>query len=187
MTPGFEGLNANAFAAMPTGGLQAEMLRRMQGVQGNRALARIIQREPPTPSAIAGQPAAVPAELQTFRDKGPMPAAVAGTTVLPPGGFGGFQARYDPVGMDLTITMNIGITFVHGMKLVGNRAVPGDVSLTAASQAINRLPAAQRAAEVAKWTWNGDEETWMTGYKANVAGAWGSAGPGLEFQSSHAG
>lgn len=116
-----------------------------------------------------------------------MPAAEAGTTVNPPGGYGGFQARYDPVSMDFTITVNVGITFVHGMTLAGGRAVAGDTSLANAARQINRLPAAQRAAEVAKWTWNGDEEAWMTGYKANVAGAWGSAGTGLQFQSSHAG
>ena len=188
--PSVEAMTAGVFEAMPPGALRMDLLMRMQGLQGNRAVARIVQRDPPTPTVIAGEAPPVPADLQTFRDKGAMPAAVAGTTVVPPGGVGGFQARYDPVGMDLNITMNIGITFVHGITLAGGRAVPGDATdpaLVVASQAVNRLPAARRAAEVAKWTWSGDEETWMTGYKANVSGAWNSAGTGLQFQSSHAG
>lgn len=180
-------MTARVFGSMPPGALQVDLLRRMQQLQGNQAVGRIIQRDPPTPTVIGGEAPPVPAELQTFRDKGAMPAAAAGTTVLPPGGFGGFQARYDPVSMDFNITMNVGITFVHGMTLVGGRAVAGDASLTEAARLINRLPAARRAAEVAKWTWNGDQETWMTGYKANVTGAWSSAGTGLQFQSSHAG
>jgi outer membrane protein OmpA-like peptidoglycan-associated protein len=115
-----------------------------------------------------------------------MPAATVGQLVQPTPG-GGFHARYDPVGMNLTVTMNVGMTFVDGMSLSGNRAVAGHASLNAAATQINALPRSERAAAVARWKWAGDEETWMTGYKANVAGAWNSAGSGLQFQSSHPG
>jgi len=91
------------------------------------------------------------------------------------------------VAMTLTVTMNVGMTFVDGMSSSGNRAVAGHASLNAAANRINALPRSERAAEVAKWKWAGDQETWMTGYKANVAGAWNSAGSGLQFQSSHPG
>jgi outer membrane protein OmpA-like peptidoglycan-associated protein len=83
--------------------------------------------------------------------------------------------------------MNVGITFVDGMSLKGGRAVSGDPSLNGAANAINRLPRAKREAEIAKWKWSGDEETWMAGYRGNVTGAWSSAGTGLNFQSSKTG
>lgn len=185
---GAEGLAASFFEASP-GALQQALLERMQKVQGNRVVARIVQRQPLTPAPAAGTAPPVPADLQTFRDRGAMPAAAAGTTVTPAGGFGGFQARYDPVGMVLTITMNVGITFVDGMSLSGGRAVGGDPggSLNNAAAQVNALPRAARAAEVAKWQWGGDRETWMAGYRGNVTGAWATAGTGLQFQSSHAG
>jgi outer membrane protein OmpA-like peptidoglycan-associated protein len=168
--------------------IHANAMDRMPKELGSRAGPGImIQRDPPTPTNIAGPaPAAVPADLQTFRDRGPMPAATVGQLVQPTPG-GGFQARYDPVGMNLTVTMNVGMTFVDGMTLTGNRAVAGHASLNAAANQINALPRSERAAAAAKWKWAGDQETWMTGYKANVAGAWNSAGSGLQFQSSHPG
>jgi outer membrane protein OmpA-like peptidoglycan-associated protein len=168
--------------------LHANAMQRMQGTPGNRAGVGItVQRDPPTPTNIAGPaPAPVPADLQAFRDRGPMPAAAVGQLIQPTPG-GGFQARYDPVAMNLTVTMNVGMTFVDGMSMSGNRAVAGHASLNAAATQINALPRAERAAAVARWQWAGDQETWMTGYKANVTGAWNSAGSGLQFQSSHPG
>lgn len=178
---------AGVFQAIPPGALRMAFLQDLQRVQGNRAVARVIQRDPPTPTVIAGTAPPVPADLQAFRGRGPMPAAATGTTVTPPGGWGAFQARYDPVSMALTITMNVGITFVDGISLSSGRAVAGDPSLNNAANQINRLPRSAREAEVAKWKWSGDQETWMAGYRSNVTGAWNSAGTGLEFQSSHAG
>ena len=168
--------------------IHANVMDRMQKEPGNRAVAPItIQRDPPTPTNIAGPaPAAVPADLQAFRDRGPMPAAAVGQLIQPTPG-GGFQARYDPVGMNLTVTMNVGMTFVDGMSMSGDRAVAGHASLNAAANQINAMPRSERAAAVAKWKWAGDQETWMTGYRANVTGAWNSAGSGLQFQSSHPG
>lgn len=189
LLPGMSAMHANA-------------LDRMQNVFGNRAVARMmIQRDGPlapvgaTPGVVPAAGAAagavaeaamVPADLQAFRDRGPMPAAAVGQLIQPTPG-GGFQARYDPVGMNMTVTMNVGMTFVDGMSMSGNRAVAGHASLNAAANQINALPRSARAAEVAKWKWAGDQEAWMTGYKANVTGAWNSAGSGLQFQSSHAG
>ena len=88
LLPGMSAVHANA-------------IERMQKVQGNGAVARmVIQRDPPTPTNIAGPaPAAVPADLQAFRDRGPMPAAAQGQLIQPVP-VGCFQARYDPVGMN---------------------------------------------------------------------------------------
>ncbi len=193
-----EFMAAQLLSRMPAGSIQRDMLRSMQGIQGNRAVAALVQREDPpgtataTPTATPGAAAptaapAVPADLQAFRDRGKMPADEAGTTVRPPGGYGAFQARYDPVAMALHITLNVGVTFVNGMTMSGGLAVAGDTSLNAAALRINALPAAERQAEIDKWTWNGDEEAWMTGYKANVTAAWNSVGTGLAFQSSKPG
>ena len=175
LLPGMSAVHANAIERMPK-------------VQGNAAVARmVIQRDPPTPTNIAGPaPAAVPADLQAFRDRGPMPAAAQGQLIQPVPG-GGFQARYDPVGMNLTVTMNVGMTFVDGMSMNGDLAVAGHASLNDAANQINALPRSERAAAVERWKWAGDQETWMTGYRANVTGAWNSAGSGLQFQSSHPG
>ena len=181
--PPLDAILAPAMAAV-----HANAMDRTQASLGDPAAAGVmIQREPPTPTNIAGPaPAPVPADLQAFRDRGPMPAAAVGQLVQPAPG-GGFQARYDPVGMNLTVTMNVGMTFVDGMTLTGSRAVAGHASLNAAANQINALPRSERAAAVAKWKWAGDQETWMTGYRANVASAWNSAGSGLQFQSSHPG
>ena len=94
--PSVEAMTAGVFEAMPPGALRMDLLMRMQGLQGNRAVARIVQRDPPTPTVIAGEAPPVPADLQTFRDKGAMPGAAAGATVLPPVASEGFRLATTP-------------------------------------------------------------------------------------------
>lgn len=185
---------------LQSGALEEAILGRLQQSAGNQAVTRIVQRDGPTsPAPAAGvtpanapapAPAdtpAIPEDLRQFRAAGPYPASAAGTTVLPSTGRGGFQARYDASAMVLTITMNVAINFIDGMTDSGGTAVAADPSLNAAAIAINRLPSEQRTAAINPWKWSSDQETWMSGFRDSVQGAWGSAGHGLQFQSSHAG
>ncbi len=57
----------------------------------------------------------------TFAPRGPVPADAKGTTIVPSTGMGGFNARYDPASMVLTITLNLAMTFLDGMKITGHR------------------------------------------------------------------
>ncbi len=153
-----------------------------------------------TPPTTA-PPGAIPADLQAFRDHGPYPAAANGQTIVPTTGMGGFNAHYDPVGMGLTITVNVAMTFVDGMSVSGSTVTAADSSLAGAATALNtalaRIPAGpKRDAALAKvrsdWMWTGGGAdpritTWMAGYRSSVQGAWSSAGTGIAFQSSHAG
>ncbi len=185
---------------LQSGALEQAMLERLQQAAGNRAVAQIVQRDGPTspapaagvtpapaPAPVPGTAPAVPEDLRRFREAGPYPASAAGTTVLPSTGRGGFQARYDATAMVLTITMNVSINFIDGMSVSGGRAVAADPSLNAAANALNRLPSARRTAAINAWKWSGDQETWMGGFRSSVQDAWGTAGHGLQFQSSHAG
>jgi|GEM_PF-1466727 len=178
-----------------------------------------VQRDPPTtapapvPTAAGPAPApgvaapttaapgAIPADLQTFRDHGPYPASASGQTIVPTTGMGGFNAHYDPVGMGLTITVNVAMTFVDGMAISGTTVTAADTSLAGTATAINtaiaRIPAGpKRDAALAKvrtdWQWTGGGAdpritTFMSGYRSNVQSAWSSAGTGIAFQSSHPG
>ncbi len=191
---------------LETGALQAGVLERLQQTAGNRAVVGVVQREGPdagvpadagVAAPVAGVPEpttadaaatpAIPDDLRAFREAGPYPAAAEGTTILPSTGFGGFQARYDPVGMTLTITVNVRVNFIDGITLNGNRAVAGEASLNGAANRINRLPRARRAEAVAPWQWAGTQEAWMTEFRDTASAAWGTAGHGLQFQSSHEG
>ena len=120
---------------------------------------------------------------------------------MPTTGLGGFNAHYDPVGMGLTITVNVAMTFVDGMAVSGSTVTAADTSLAGAATAINaaiaRIPAGpKRDAALAKvradWQWTGGGAdpritTWMAGYRSSVQSAWSSAGTGISFQSSHPG
>ncbi len=194
------GLGQALAGMIDSGALQQEVVERLQQTAGNQAVAQIVQRQGPDAGvpADAGVPVAgvgpapastpaVPEDLRRFREAGPYPASAAGTTILPSTGRGGFQARYDPTAMALTITMNVGINFIDGMSVSGNRAVAADPSLNAAANALNRIPRSRRAAAIGAWQWGGEQETWMTGFRSSVQDAWGTAGHGLQFQSSHPG
>ena len=202
---GGDGLEHALAGMIDSGALQQEVVEHLQQTAGNRAVVGVIQREDPdagvpadagvpvagvpTPEAATapGATPAVPEDLRRFREAGPYPASAEGTTILPSTGRGGFQARYDPVGMALTITLNVRVNFLDGMSLTGDRAVAAHRSLNGAANTINRLPAAERTAAVAAWQWSGGQEAWMSEFRNTAQGAWGTAGHGLQFQSSHAG
>ena len=112
---------------------------------------------------------------------------------------GGFNARYDPDSMTLSIKVNIGFNFVDGMAIAGNTVTANENSMDNMADRINAhvatLPAADKAAFMARvqnayqWTGAADPRitTWMADYKSNVEGAWGSAGTGISFQGSRDG
>jgi hypothetical protein len=70
---------AGVFQALPPGAPQVAFLRELQQVQGNRAVARLIQRAAPAHIVSARAAPPVLADLQAFRDRGPRSAGAPGT------------------------------------------------------------------------------------------------------------
>lgn len=195
---------------MTVGALRRATLQQLQDQHGNafvqRLLATDIQRQngdSVDAGPVAGVPTdatadatVIPADLQEFRDHGLFPADPQGQTVVPSTGMGGFNASYDPVGMRLTITVNVGMTFVDGMQVSGSTVTANDPSLAGAANGINnalsRLSGAELAAALAQvqqdWQWAGATDprivTFMANYKSTVQSAWSSSGTGIVFQSS---
>ncbi|MCJ7626635.1 MAG: OmpA family protein [Anaerolineaceae bacterium] len=186
-----------------------EDMQSMQRLLGNRASSQVIQKWPWDDDEDEAEDESVTAETdeertqrekQEFRDDGPYPAAATGTTVTPRTGVaGGFNARYDPASMALTILVNIGFNFVDGMTIAGNTVTAAEASMRSEATRINGvlagLSAPQRAAAMAtiqeQWQWTGAADpriaTWMQNYRTSVQNAWGSAGSGIVFQSSQDG
>jgi outer membrane protein OmpA-like peptidoglycan-associated protein len=175
----------------------------LQQTLGNRTVQRLLQRAPGDAGAPAGAPpdkdAGLPEDLRTFRAKGPAPADEAGQTIVPSTGMGGFNARYDPASMVLTIKLNIGMNFLDGMKIDGDRVTATEDSMKPSAIQINRMLSRLRGEKHTKaleqvkeqWTWTGKTDPrivdWMASYRGNVSGAWGSAGSGILFQGSRKG
>jgi outer membrane protein OmpA-like peptidoglycan-associated protein len=180
----------------------------LQRTLGNHLARKAVQRETGTPSPAPAPgvtppstaptpPSTLPQDLRDFRARGAMPAAATGTLVTISGG--GFSARYDPVGMTLTIPLNLGMNFINGMRITGERVAATENSMNPSAVAINamlaRLNPEQRARALDRvregWMWTGASDpritTWMSTYRSNVTGAWGSTGSGIVFQSSRAG
>ncbi|MCJ7626633.1 MAG: OmpA family protein [Anaerolineaceae bacterium] len=184
---------------------RSEDMQSMQRLLGNRASNQVIQRwnfpweddEEEESEAEETDEERAQREMQEFREAGPYPAGAAGETVRPRTGIaGGFNARYDPDSMTLTIMVNIGFNFVDGMTIAGNTVTAAEASMRGEATRINGvlagLGAAQRTAAMNtirdQWQWTGAADpriaTWMNDYKTNVQTAWGSAGSGIVFQSS---
>jgi outer membrane protein OmpA-like peptidoglycan-associated protein len=141
----------------------------------------------------------MPEDLKTFRKGGPYPASAEGQTITPSTGMGGFNARYDPIAMTLTITLNLGMTFINGMKINGETVTAGESSMDDVAVRINNTLSTLSGEEKAKalqrvrenWQWTGADDPritdWMAAYRANVTGAWSSTGSGIVFQGSKTG
>lgn len=131
------------------------------------------------------------AALQEFLNRGMMPSDV-GKEIIGPGGLGGFNAKFDPESRALIVTVNIGITFAHGLAVdptTGN--VTADTTSLQAGRDASEIGALQNAAagimadtgldkqgridEVNNnWRWGNDEkQTWMDDYRNTVQNAWG--------------
>jgi outer membrane protein OmpA-like peptidoglycan-associated protein len=141
----------------------------------------------------------LPDDLLAFRKGGPYPAAAEGQTIVPSTGMGGFNARYDPIAMTLTITLNLGMTFINGMNINGETVTAAESSMDASAVRINKILAGlsgdaktQALTKVREnWQWAGAADPrivdWMAAYRGSVTGAWSSAGSGIVFQGSRAG
>jgi outer membrane protein OmpA-like peptidoglycan-associated protein len=186
---------------------RAQNLLVLQQAVGNRSVQRILQRQPApapaagvTPAVAPPTPdASLPEDLRNFRTKGPAPADAKGTTINTSVGGGSFNARYDPASMALTITINIGMNFLDGMKITGNRVTATQNSMDDSAVGLNRMLSRLRGEKRTKalekvkeqWTWTGAGDpritAWMGSYRSNVMGAWSSAGTGIIFQGSRPG
>lgn len=159
----------------------ADQLRLLQSNLGNGAVLRQIQRdegpvagvEPPDATAA---PDAIPADLQSFRDHGPFPGTADGQLIVPDTGLGGFNATYDPTTMELTINVNMLMTFLDGISISGGVFLANNPGLQDLVDALNATTGQRRVrAEAAVrdgWQWHGDEDGWMAQYQQQVAAAW---------------
>jgi hypothetical protein len=95
--------------------------------------------------------------------------------------YGGFDVEYDPAQQELLIKLRGAAEFVPGMVLKHNKAVAMEPSpaTRAARDAINALPEADRATQVAKWHWSkdggpdaDDESEFLTKFKSIVEDQW---------------
>jgi hypothetical protein len=96
--------------------------------------------------------------------------------------YGGFDVEYDPAKGELDVKLKGAVVFLAGMRLnaAGRaEAVEPSAQTAAAAAAINALPAPDRPAEVAKWTWSSaggpdstDETDLLTGFKSSIESAW---------------
>jgi outer membrane protein OmpA-like peptidoglycan-associated protein len=201
-----QGIAGERFQLSMNPEMRAQNLLALQQTVGNQRVQRAIQRQNTPapapgvtpPSGLPATPAAsLPEDLRAFRARGAMPAAAAGTPITIAGG--GFNARYDPTGMALTITLNLGMNFIDGMRITGNRVTATQASMNDSAVQINemlsRLSGERRTRALERvregWLWTGAADpritAWMATYRANVMGAWGSAGSGIVFQGSRAG
>jgi outer membrane protein OmpA-like peptidoglycan-associated protein len=198
------GLSGGGVQLSTDPGTRAKNMLAIQHALGNRTVQRLVQRQGPTDAgAPGGAPpdpdASLPEDLRTFRTRGPVPADAAGSTIVPSTGMGGFNARYDPKSMMLTITLNIGMNFLDGMKITGNHVTATQNTMDSSAVGINRMLSRLRGEKRAKaldqvreqWTWTGSGDprinAWMGTYRGNVMGAWSSAGTGIVFQGSRPG
>jgi outer membrane protein OmpA-like peptidoglycan-associated protein len=199
--PGFAG---NGIQISMDAETRSHTLLAMQQALGNQSVQRIVQRQVvPPASATATTPAAsvptLPEDLRAFRTRGATPADLAGTPIVPSTGMGGFNARYDPATMVLTIKLNIGMNFLDGMTINGDEVAAVEASMDRSAIRINemlgRLSGERRTLALAQireqWMWSGPNDsritTWMADYRANVMGAWSSARSGIIFQGSRTG
>lgn len=174
-----------------------DQLRLLQGNLGNSSVLRQIQRDPPDTATAdpSVSTAAIPADLQAFRDHGPFPGTAEGQLIVPDTGLGGFNASYDPATMELTITVNMLMTFLDGISISGGVFLANNPGLQDLVDALNATTGERRVrAEAAVrdgWQWHGDEDAWMAQYQQQVAAAWSGrhvfqgSRPGWEEQLAH--
>ena len=203
-----QGLAGEAVQLSTDPGTRAKNLLAIQRALGNRTVQRLVQRQTsPAPAAgvtpARGAPpapdAGMPQDLRDFRARGPVPADANGITIVPTTSMGGFNARYDPASMLLTITLNIGMNFKDGMRIDGDQVTSTEASLDNSAIQINALLSKLRGEDRAKtmakvreqWTWTGTGDpritAWMATYRSNVMTAWSSGKTGIVFQGSRAG
>jgi hypothetical protein len=87
-------------------------------------------------------------------------------------GIGGFNVSYSPASHAMNVLLRGAVNFVNGMELVDGSAVATQPKAGDAANAINAMPAAQRAAAVADWQWTDGKDTFMEKFESVVMGVW---------------
>ena len=164
----------------------------LQRTAGNAAVSRMLMRQPavapPAPAGGVYNPLqegydAARKDRDAFVALGKKgPQAYNPSTSNKANYYGGFDVEYDPAKGELLVTLKGAVLFAAGMTLTAAgraQAVEPSAQTAAAAAAINRLPKAARAAEVAKWTWSSaggpdanDEQEFLDGFKSSVEAAW---------------
>jgi len=186
-----QSLGGDAFKVSMDGEARTRNLMGIQRALGNRYIQRMmLQRDAPDTT---------PEDLKKFRKGGPYPSDPIGMPITPSTGMGGFNARYDPVSMDLTVTLNLAMSFLNGMNISGNTVTANEASMDRHAKQINKTLAALHGEKKTKaldkvradWQWTGPADpaitSWMAAYRSSVTGAWSSAGTGLMFKSTRLG
>ncbi len=163
----------------------------LQRTAGNAAVSGLLARFPGVtlPPGLKPKPVSAPvdygqarADRDTFVAAGKKgPITYNPSTRNPDNYYGGFDVTYDPFAQTLQVTVKGAIAFLPGMALKAGLAEAKEPSPAArtARDAINALPAAKRAAEVAKWRWSkdggpeaDDEKTFLATFKSLVTSTW---------------
>ncbi|HZB77697.1 MAG TPA: hypothetical protein VE526_15810 [Solirubrobacteraceae bacterium] len=163
----------------------AELLT-MQQTLGNAAVSRMVARAPvtapPGPTSTSSEYDKARAARDAFvlaGKKGPVTYNPSARN--PANYYGGFDVAYDPAAQTLQIIVKGAIKFLPGMALKSGLAEAKEASpeAAAAADAINALPAADRAAEVTKWQWSkdggpdkDDETAFLDAFKSIVVSTW---------------
>jgi hypothetical protein len=196
-TPERAELGAAAAMVDGRGPVSRAALMTLQQAAGNAAVSRLLSRQPavapPAPSGGTYNPLqadydAARKERDEFVARGKKgPQAYNPSTSNKANYYGGFDVEYDPGSGVLLVTLKGAVLFVAGMTLDASgraQAIEPSAQTAAAAAAINRLPKAKRAAEVAKWTWSSaggpdgnDEQEFLDGFKSSVEGAWSQKHP----------
>ena len=163
----------------------------LQQTAGNAAVSGMLARWPniTLPPGLKPKPLSAPVDYgQARADRDAfVQAGKKGPTTYNPSTrnadnyYGGFDVTYDPAAQTLQVTVKGAIAFLPGMVLKAGLAEAKEPSpqAAAAADAINALPAASRAAEVAKWRWSkdggpeaDDEKAFTAAFKSNVTSTW---------------
>ena len=165
----------------------------LQRSAGNAAVAGLLARQPSgtlsPPGTATPKPISAPvdysqarADRDAFVQAGPKgPTTYDPATRNPDNYYGGFDVTYDPAGQKLKVTVKGAVAFLPGMAMKAGLAEAKEQSPQAATaaDAINALPPAGRAAEVAKWQWSkdggpdaDDEKNFLTQFKSVITTTW---------------
>jgi hypothetical protein len=191
--PKRRGVEPGATVAAPVeappapGPLSALTVAGLQRSAGNAAVTRLLQRQPAAPAGVYNPYQQGYDDARAQRDafvaagkKGPQ--TYNPSTRNADNYYGGFDVEYDPGKAELLVTLKGAVLFLAGIVLDGTgraQAVETSAQTAAAAATINKMPAADRGAAVAQWSWStaggpdaNDEQEFLDGFKGSVESAW---------------
>jgi outer membrane protein OmpA-like peptidoglycan-associated protein len=105
---------------------------------------------------------------EAFKDHG-----IYGPEDLTPGG-GGFEASYNPATGVMRVLMRTAVDFKDALTISGGAVTPVNATFQNAANQATALPAAQRAAFVARYQWtDGEKIPWMNNLEHTIQSSWG--------------